>query len=114
MNAKEMLENIGELLRSTATVQSVCGEPIRTEGKTVAPVAKVAYGFSAGSGSRPGNHGTEGHRQAEGGGGGGGVARRSDRDSCSRRAVCLAASRCTGGAGGRPVVRPGQKIDISD
>ena len=73
MNAKELLERIGESIGSTATVKSVFGEPIHTEGKVVVPVARVAYGFGAGSGSGPGKHGTEGRDQAEGGGGGGGV-----------------------------------------
>jgi len=50
MSAVEILEKIGESLSSTATVRSVFGEPIHVEGKTVVPVAKVAYGFGAGSG----------------------------------------------------------------
>ncbi|MBZ5606483.1 MAG: hypothetical protein LAO79_29695 [Acidobacteriia bacterium] len=69
MNTTEMLEKIGESLGSTATVKSVFGEPIHAEGKTVVPVAKVAYGFGAGGGHGPGRpEGTP-----EGGGGGGGV-----------------------------------------
>jgi len=51
MNATEMLQRIGQSLASTATVKSVFGEPIHAEGKTVVPVAKVAYGFGAGGGS---------------------------------------------------------------
>src|SRR5581483_514443 len=66
MNASEMLQKIGETLGSTATVKSVFGEPIHADGKTVVPIAKVAYGFGAGGGSGPNNKG-------EGGGGGGGV-----------------------------------------
>lgn len=73
MSATEMLEKIGELLGSSATVKAVFGEPIHTEGKTVVPVAKVAYGFGAGSGTGPVKHGAESGRHAEGGGGGGGV-----------------------------------------
>jgi uncharacterized spore protein YtfJ len=42
MIASEMLQKIGETLGSTATVRSVFGEPIHSEGKTVVPVAKVA------------------------------------------------------------------------
>lgn len=66
MVASELLEKIGQSLGSTATVKSVFGEPIHAEGKTVVPVAKVAYGFGAGGGRGPGE-------QPEGGGGGGGV-----------------------------------------
>jgi len=79
MNAADMLEKIGESLGSTATVKSVFGEPIHAHGKTVVPVAKVAYGFGAGSGQggkrrrkpeiEPGDTGSQG----EGGGGGGAV-----------------------------------------
>lgn len=70
MNAAEMLEKIGDSLGSTATVKSVFGEPIQLEGKTVVPVAKVAYGFGAGGGHGKRNGDGE---QPEGGGGGGGV-----------------------------------------
>jgi uncharacterized spore protein YtfJ len=65
MNATEMLEKLGESLGSTATVKSVFGEPIHAEGKTVVPVAKVAYGFGGGG------RGNGGSREQEGGGGGG-------------------------------------------
>jgi len=73
MSAAELLQKIGESLGSTATVKSVFGEPIHTQGKTVVPVAKVAYGFGAGSGTSPKKHEGDGHSPAEGGGGGGGV-----------------------------------------
>jgi len=66
MNATEMLQKVGETLGSTATVKSVFGEPIQAGGKTVVPIAKVAYGFGAGGGSGP-------DKKGEGGGGGGGV-----------------------------------------
>lgn len=69
MSATELLEKIAESLGSTATVKSVFGEPIQVEGKTVVPVAKVAYGFGGGSGSRT----QKPHEPAEGGGGGGGM-----------------------------------------
>jgi len=72
MNASEMLQKIGESLGSTATVKSVFGEPIQVQGKTVVPVAKVAYGFGAGGGRGP-KHDGAGDEQPEGGGGGGGV-----------------------------------------
>jgi uncharacterized spore protein YtfJ len=71
MNATDLLQKIGETLGSTATVKSVFGEPIHGNGKTVVPVAKVAYGFGGGCGE--GKDGPQGGRQGEGGGGGGGV-----------------------------------------
>jgi len=75
MIASEMLEKIGESLGSAANVKTVFGEPIHTEGKTVVPVAKVAYGFGAGGGHGHGkSNGDSSHQpEGEGGGGGGGV-----------------------------------------
>lgn len=77
MNAAEMLEKIGETLGSTATVKAVFGEPIHVAGKTVVPVAKVAYGFGGGFGSgkkaKPAAEPGEAGAVGEGGGGGGGV-----------------------------------------
>jgi uncharacterized spore protein YtfJ len=71
MNAKEMLEKVGDSLGSAATVRSVFGEPIHVEGKTIVPVARVAYGFGAGYGS--GRHNRSADATGEGGGGGGGM-----------------------------------------
>jgi uncharacterized spore protein YtfJ len=71
MSAADLLQRIGETLGSTATVKSVFGEPVHVDGKTVVPVAKIAYGFGGGFGS--GNDTSRADRQAEGGGGGGGV-----------------------------------------
>lgn len=71
MEATSLLQQIAEKLGSTATVKSVFGEPIHLTGKTVVPVAKVAYGFGGGFGT--GKDGTHADRQGEGGGGGGGV-----------------------------------------
>ena len=71
MNATDLLQKIGETLGSTATVKSVFGEPIHANGKTVVPVAKVAYGFGGGFGG--GKDSARAERQGEGGGGGGGV-----------------------------------------
>jgi len=70
MNAAELLQKMGDTLGSTATVKSVFGEPIHANGKTVVPVAKVAYGFGGGAGT--GKH-ESADRHGEGGGGGGGV-----------------------------------------
>ena len=71
MNATDVLQRLGETLGSAATVKSVFGDPIQANGKTVVPVAKVAYGFGGGFGA--GKHGKKPDQQGEGGGGGGGV-----------------------------------------
>jgi uncharacterized spore protein YtfJ len=73
MNATEAFEKLGESLGSAATVESVFGEPIHAEGKTVVPVAKVAYGFGAGGGHGRAKRDGGSGEQPEAGGGGGGV-----------------------------------------
>ncbi len=73
MVATDILERIGESLGSTANVKSVFGEPIHAEGKTVVPVAKVAYGFGVGGGHKHGSREDGAAEGPEGGGGGGGV-----------------------------------------
>jgi uncharacterized spore protein YtfJ len=71
MNIKETLESLAERLQTTG-VRTIFGEPISAEGRTIIPVARVAYGFGGGGGSgkHPG-HSTE--VDGEGAGGGGGV-----------------------------------------
>jgi uncharacterized spore protein YtfJ len=67
MSAQQLVQSLAERLRESASVKTVYGEPVSAEGKTVIPVAKVAYGFGGGSGTKG-----EGEGQ-EGSGGGGGV-----------------------------------------
>lgn len=62
----------------SASVDKVYGDPIETQGKTIIPVARVAYGFGGGAG-RPKHHngygaGDDGEEPEAGGGGGGAVA----------------------------------------
>lgn len=71
MNATDWLQKFGETFGSSATVKSVFGEPVHAHGRTVVPIAKVAYGFGGGFGS--GKGAADAARQGEGGGGGGGV-----------------------------------------
>jgi uncharacterized spore protein YtfJ len=62
------LESMFEPLTRSASVKSVYGEAISANGKTIIPVARVAYGFGGGRGSKPGDSNPQ-----EGEGGGGGV-----------------------------------------
>ena len=62
------LESMFEPLTRSASVKSVYGEAISANGKTIIPVARVAYGFGGGRGSKPGDPNPQ-----EGEGGGGGV-----------------------------------------
>jgi len=71
MSATDLLQKIGETVGSTATVKAVFGEPIHVNGKTVVPIARVAYAFGGGFGE--GRNSAHAQRQGEGGGGGGGV-----------------------------------------
>ncbi len=66
----DLIKSLIEPLQQSAAVRSVYGEPVTAQGKTVIPVARIAYGFGGGSGKfgrndKPG--------EGEGGGGGGGV-----------------------------------------
>jgi uncharacterized spore protein YtfJ len=62
------MESMFEPLTRSASVKSVYGEAISANGKTIIPVARVAYGFGGGRGRKP----DESNPQ-EGEGGGGGV-----------------------------------------
>ena len=74
MAIQDVLHTLSDRLHSSADVQKVFGPAIAAEGKTIIPVARVAYGFGGGSGAA-GKKITETLQPAgEGGGGGGGVA----------------------------------------
>ncbi len=69
MAMSEVLKSIVEPLQASAAVKSVFGDPVSAQGKTIIPVARIAYGFGAGSGK-----GLSRDNPGEGEGGGGGVA----------------------------------------
>lgn len=58
------LDRMAQRLSATASAATIFGTPIERGDVTVVPVARVAYGFGGGSGTRSGE---------EGSGGGGGV-----------------------------------------
>jgi uncharacterized spore protein YtfJ len=62
------MEAMFEPLTRSASVKSVYGEAISANGKTIIPVARVAYGFGGGRGRKP-----DESNPKEGEGGGGGV-----------------------------------------
>jgi uncharacterized spore protein YtfJ len=72
MNVKETLEALAERLQTTG-VRTVFGEPISAEGRTIVPVARVAYGFGSGGGASEQRPGQPNDLRGEGQGGGGGV-----------------------------------------
>ncbi|MCU1257336.1 MAG: hypothetical protein JWO80_221 [Bryobacterales bacterium] len=65
----EFLSSVVDCVKNSATVKAVYGDPIVANGRTVIPVARIAYGFGGGSG----NSSREG-KPGEGEGGGGGLA----------------------------------------
>jgi uncharacterized spore protein YtfJ len=72
MNVKETLESLAERLQTTG-VRTIFGEPISAEGRTIIPVARVAYGFGGGGGLSGKQAGQSRDVKGEGAGGGGGV-----------------------------------------
>jgi uncharacterized spore protein YtfJ len=72
MQVKETLEALAERLQTTS-VRTVFGEPISVEGRTIIPVARVAYGFGSGGGVSKTHPEHSSDRKGEGAGGGGGV-----------------------------------------
>jgi uncharacterized spore protein YtfJ len=73
MGVQEIIQSIADKTQSSAHVKTVYGEPVVTRNKTVIPVARIAYGFGGGAGSRA-KTGKENDGKDEGGGGGGGCA----------------------------------------
>ena len=68
--ADHLLERLASLVGARAGVQAVFGEPVRHEGTTVIPVARVRWGFGGGGGRSA----AAPSGPASGSGGGGGVA----------------------------------------
>jgi uncharacterized spore protein YtfJ len=73
--AQGLLATLSERFRDAATVRLVFGEPIEAAGKTVVPVARVAFGFGGGSAPQARRHGggESAAAEEEAGGGGGGI-----------------------------------------
>jgi uncharacterized spore protein YtfJ len=72
MNLKETLEALAERVQTTG-VRTIYGEPISAEGRTIIPVARVAYGFGGGGGQSGRQTAQSRNGNGEGEGGGGGV-----------------------------------------
>jgi uncharacterized spore protein YtfJ len=71
-SVEELIGRISQV-HDKATARTVFGDPVRVNGRTIIPVARVSYGFGFGLGRN-----TEREREEEeasvGGGGGGGVS----------------------------------------
>lgn len=82
MENVNFMENLATRLGQNASVKNVFGEPIVNDGKTVIPVAQIAYGFGGGFGGRKKKNAPSNLQSApnenekgvgEGAGGGGGM-----------------------------------------
>ena len=78
MENANFIENVATRLGQAATVKNVYGDPITTNGKTIIPVARIAYGFGGGFGNKGrnpslGEGALEGQKEERGAGGGGGL-----------------------------------------
>ncbi|WP_242916227.1 spore germination protein GerW family protein [Pontibacter liquoris] len=74
---KQLFASLPEIFSRTATVKKVYGEPIETQGKTIIPVAQVAFGFGGGFGDKNGKAtapSNPAEANGEGGGMGGGLS----------------------------------------
>ncbi len=70
MKVDEILKTVTDELTRMISTETVIGEQIVLEGKTIIPVTKVSFGFGTGGGEGKGKTGEEGFG---GGGGGGGM-----------------------------------------
>lgn len=69
MSLQEFVQSIVDRFHATGNVKTVFGEPIESKGRTIIPVAKVAYAFAAGaSGSAKSASEDGGRGQSIGGG----------------------------------------------
>jgi uncharacterized spore protein YtfJ len=76
MENENFIENLATPLIHQASVKTVYGEPIIADGRTIIPVAQVAFGFGGGFGQKPGyKQGTPNNEEKGAGGGGGLMAR---------------------------------------
>ncbi len=71
MSATRLIDGALEKIRTTTGVKTVYGEPIKVNGKTIIPIAKVAYGAGAGTGGATKTDGKGEGAQAEPAEGGG-------------------------------------------
>ena len=84
MEKVNFIENLATRLGQNASVKNVFGDPVVTNGKTIIPVAQVAFGFGGGFGEKKRKNLLSGNLQSEsrenekgidgeGAGGGGGM-----------------------------------------
>jgi|GEM_PF-623873 len=73
MIAKEILEQMGEDLKSYAQTETVFGKPLKVEGVTMVPVCRMSVGYGGGGGEGEGQDEQSAGGKGAGAGAGGGV-----------------------------------------
>jgi uncharacterized spore protein YtfJ len=91
VRTKELIDSAVDHLRASAGVKTVYGEPVVVNGKTIIPVAKVAYGF----------------------GGGVGPQRRAPAAEQGKEPIAAEAGEGAGGGGGGVAAKPVGVVEIS-
>jgi uncharacterized spore protein YtfJ len=71
MSIPERVQSIVERLQASASVKTVYGEAVKVDGKTIIPVARVAYGFGMCSCVKKGEEQEQQGKDQQGCGGGG-------------------------------------------
>jgi len=69
LSLQQYFQSILDRLQASGSVKTVFGDAVTVDGKTIIPVARVAYAFHAGISPHKG----EGEEQREGSRGGGGI-----------------------------------------
>ncbi|MDP2663477.1 MAG: spore germination protein GerW family protein [Dehalococcoidia bacterium] len=72
MQTADMLKELAERLKSSASVDTVFGDTRETQGKAIIPVASIHYAFGAGGGEGSSPSHDEDLKTSSGSGGGGG------------------------------------------
>jgi uncharacterized spore protein YtfJ len=75
MDIKALSESIIDRLRASVSMKDVYGEPMEIGGKTIVPIANIAFGYGAGGGEGRSKKQEEGEPNEGSGMGGGGWAR---------------------------------------
>ena len=74
MSIPERVQSIVERLQTSASVKTVYGEPIKVDGKTIVPVARIAYCFGMCSCGKRGEEQEQQDKDQQSCGGGGGLS----------------------------------------
>ena len=72
MSVHDLLQGLAERMGASADIKTIFGEPIVAEGKTIIPVARLAYGLGTGFSTRTTTDGAGNREEQPAGQSGGG------------------------------------------